>query len=211
MVMFTVERGSIGSLPVSLFRLPRFLGLAERNVPETSPLERKLQKSFKASPGVDGYRPGWRDRNQSKWLKRAHSPCNVEHALIPRVSFKVCKGPSITGPLTVRLPGFVPAFGWDNSSTVKAPGERACGPKAGKAGGWRCLNSTRITSIQDSIFPMPLWLKLQSHISVNLRWSTSLPSSIREFSHLLPVSSRVKPPEAHLFPELCQGLPFPFP
>jgi hypothetical protein len=58
---------------------------------------------------------------------------------------------------------------------------------------------------------MPLWLKLQSHISVNLRWSTSLPSSIREFSHLLPVSSRVKPPEAHLFPELCQGLPFPFP
>ena len=56
---------------------------------------------------VDGYRPGYRERNPIKIALRGleplqRRPCPV---LLP-VSFKVCQGPSTAGPMTVRNPWY---------------------------------------------------------------------------------------------------------
>jgi hypothetical protein len=66
---------------------------------------------------VDTYRAGWRDRHPIGIALRGcelqRRPCPV----IRRTSFKVCQGPSTAGPLTVRVPGFTPAFGVSNSGS----------------------------------------------------------------------------------------------
>jgi hypothetical protein len=63
----------------------------------------------------DQYRPGWRERNPigtpPVGAQLQTRPC----PLVPRTSFKVCQGPSTTGPMTVRVPGMTLRFAVGNA------------------------------------------------------------------------------------------------
>jgi len=61
------------------------------------------------SPGalccVDTYRPGFRGRNPILIATRGLAPIQTRPCpVIPTVPFKECKGPSVTGPLTIHQP-----------------------------------------------------------------------------------------------------------
>ena len=64
-------------------------------------------RALTAALCVDGYRPGWRQRNPIQNALTGLQPVQWRPCpVIPRTSFKVCAGPSTAGPMTVRNPWY---------------------------------------------------------------------------------------------------------